>query len=194
MLLLNPMVNSTQTQLSQGWLRCVWGVRAGGPFEMGRFVANWPCLSSPPSAVYFLKKAATNRAVFSIPWPIRRPTRHPEVDSDMVDLLDQYGRSNLTHPLQFDQGIQAPTGCNSPLKCTPLNEATAPSPCRIRPHPNTRTSTMVLWWGWHGGFVLSHPEASLESMGGWWWGAHYSWCEWIMSVLSSCHPVDVGCT
>ena len=61
-------------------------MRAGGPIEMSRPVADWPCLSPPPpNAVYFLKKVTTNRAAFSIPQPIHCPTKHPTVDCGMVD-------------------------------------------------------------------------------------------------------------
>ena len=129
---------------------------------MGHLVAKWPCL-----------------------------TRHLTVGCGMVNFLDQDGRSNLARPLRFGQGIKAPCWLQFALKMYPVNEAAAPSPGRIWPETATRRSKMVLWWGVHGGFVLSHQEASLESMGGWWWGAPY--CKWIRCVCSLFLPVVDVC-
>ncbi len=70
-----------------------------GTNEIARLVAKWPCLTPPPSAIYFLKKVTTNRAAFSVPRPIRCPTRHLMVDCGMVVFLDQDKQSNLARPL-----------------------------------------------------------------------------------------------
>ncbi len=136
----------------------------------------------PLSAVYFLKKGHHKQSRFFCSTADSSPDEAPDGWLWYGWFLDQDGGSNLAHPLRFGQGIQAPRWLQFTLKMHPVNEAAAPSPSQIRPHTATRRSKMVFWWGVRGGFVLSHQEASLESMGGWWWGAPY--CKWISCVCS----------
>jgi len=95
-------------------------VRARGTIEMDHLVANWPCLTPPPRTMYFIKKFTTGRAAFSVPRPIRHPTRHPAVDCEMVDFLDQDGRSNLARPSRLGRGIKSPRRSNFAQNMHPI--------------------------------------------------------------------------
>jgi len=99
--LLSPLADSAQTQPSRGWLWCVWGVRAGGPIEMGRPVANWPCFSPPRYAVYFLKSLFCSTADLL-------PDEAPDGWLWYGWFLDRDGRSNLSRPSRLGQGIKSP--------------------------------------------------------------------------------------
>ena len=77
-------------------------------------------LQPPPAQFISKKKVTTNRAAFSVPRPIRHPTRHPTVDFGMVDFLDQDGRSNLSRPLRLGQCIKSPRRPNFAQNMHPI--------------------------------------------------------------------------
>ena len=68
-----------------------------------------------------------------------------------------------------------PVGRISPRICTPINCAAAPLPVRIRPHPSTRTSIMVLRWGSRGSFALLNPLPLQEAWADGAVGHHGAW-------------------
>jgi len=103
-------------------------------------------IPSPPTnrRIFPLISVATNIAAF--PFHDRFVDR-PGTRRFIVVLLNfSTGIDGPIRPAHRDSArvSNPPAGRILLLKCTPLNEATAPLPGGIRPHPNTRTSTMVL--------------------------------------------------